>query len=238
MKITQALILFLIVIFSCTLNASTDEWKRIPNDNGMQIFEKNNNKGSLVSLKAEMILPFPIEQVACVLADISKKKQWVPSLIKNRILKETSNYQRIEYLLVDFPWPLKDRDFLFLVNVNVSDNARKITITTRSIIDDKLAPETRFVRGVIHESNMILTDKNGQTKLSFITCTDPKGNLPKWAVNLFTRTLAPSTMFRFRNQVEKTQYDEQEIVRINDLIQEYHLHKGGQINDSRLYVSK
>ena len=238
MKTTQVLILFLIATFGCTLNASTDEWKLIPNDNGIKLFAKQHNKGSLVSLKAEMILPFSIEQVACVLADTSKKKQWAPSLIKNSIIKETSNYQRIEYLLVDFPWPLKDRDFLLLVNVNVSDDARNITITTRSIIDDKLAPETRFVRGFIHECSMILTDEDGQTKLSFITCTDPKGNLPKWAVNLFTRTLAPATMFRFRNQVERTQYDEQEIRRINDLLHGYCHHKSRQINDETLYASK
>ena len=237
-KIVQALIIFLIASFNSNVNASTDEWKIISSDQGMQLFEKQHTKGSLVPLKAEMILPFSIEEVACVLTDTSRKKQWAPSLVKNSILKEPSIYERIEYLIVDFPWPLLDRDFLFHVEVNVSDDSKEINIIARSIIDDTLAPETHLVRGFIHESSMVLTDENEQTKLSITTYTDPKGKLPKWVVNLFTRILAPSTLNRFRHQVELNLYGEHEINRIKDLVQGYHDYKSLQINHKKLQAHK
>ncbi len=237
-KALLVLVILLGITSNCYANTSKDDWEIISNDEGMQLFEKQNNKGSLVPLKAEMLLPFPIEEVACVLADTSRKKQWAPSLVKNRILKELSIYERIEYLLVDFPWPLLDREFLFHVGVSVSDDAKEITITANSIIDDILAPETQFVRGFIHESSLILKDENGQTRLSAITYTDPKGKLPKWAVNLFTRILAPDTLQKFRQQVEQNLYDEKDIKRIKDFIQGYRDYKNIRINHKNLHAHK
>jgi hypothetical protein len=125
-------------------------------------------------------------------------------LEENRLLRQISPSEFIEYTHIGTPFIMKDRDFVIRVRVRFSSLERQIVVTNEST-EDPAAPERGYVRGRLNETTFRLTALDGaHTRLSGEIHADPMGSVPKWIVNLFQKQWPRSTFDRIQDQLRKT----------------------------------
>lgn len=181
-------------------------WKPQSDADGIRLYEADVVRGGIVPVKAEMTIPGSIEEISAVLEDIPRRRDWVLHFGESRLLQRESDYRQTEYLRMNMPWPVADRAALLQVNISVSADLRTATVEAHSV--DCCLPDgaPRNVRAEVHASTFQMTQDGDQVRVLGLVFIDPRGALPKWAVNLYTRVVARSTLSNLRRQVARKLY--------------------------------
>lgn len=179
-------------------------WTGAGEGDGIKTFKKEIADDPIIGLRGQGVIDAPVAKVAQVLFDNSRATEWMDSLADTRIVKKISEYERIEYVHVSTP-PilLKDREFVNHSSVHYDPKEKTIYVTFEPAEDSLVAP-TSYIRGRLHGGFLLKSIQNGQ-KTFLITEMhgDPKGDVPKWIVNMFQAGWAKNTIERIREQVKK-----------------------------------
>jgi hypothetical protein len=186
------------------VNLEAKAWVGSGDADGIKTFIREIENDPIIGLRGEGVIDAPIAKVAQVIFDNSRATEWVDSLADTHIVKKISAYDQIEYAHVSTP-PiiLKDREFVTHASVHYNPQLKTIYVTLEPA-DDSLVPPTNYIRGALHGGFLLKPIANGQ-KTFLITEMkgDPKGDVPKWIVNLFQAGWAKNTIERIRAQVKK-----------------------------------
>ena len=210
------LIVFAILVVAPAYALAIDKsWKAVSDFDGIIVYEKDNLKSDLVALRAEAIIDAKINKVCTVLADHSRKKEWMPRLKSIIPIKVISPYERFEYSESNIPWPFTDREFLTYITGDVTRDKKKqlktVFIKLRSVEETQLpknltnsVPKTKNVRAQLHYSHINLekVDENS-TKLTIEFVTDPRGAIPTWIVNIVQRDWPRNLILALKKQVKR-----------------------------------
>jgi hypothetical protein len=179
-------------------------WTHSGEGDGIKTFIKEAKNDPLIGLRGQGIIDAPIAQVAQVIFDNSRATEWVDSLADTRIVKKISDYEQIEYAHVSTPpIVLKDREFLTHASVHYRPKEKTIYVTLEPA-DNSLVPPTKYIRGTVNGGFLLKSIDDG--KKTFLVTEmhgDPKGDVPKWIVNMFQGGWAKNTIERIRRQVKK-----------------------------------
>ncbi|MCP4913542.1 MAG: hypothetical protein GY909_10520 [Oligoflexia bacterium] len=182
----KTLILFLFCQSLFALTADDFDWHLKEEKNNIKVFSADVHKETgIVPIKAQTTFNHSVAKILSVISDTSRKKEWVPKLLKGYIVEETNEYDRVEYALYDSPWPFDDRAFVISTRGIYNKKDRSILIEIKSIPHDKVPLNPDFVRGETHIGNVYI--KYLEPEKSFfevILLTDFKGNIPTWIVNI------------------------------------------------------
>lgn len=195
------------------------DWEEISSEDGIVVHRREVPGSDLVAFKGETVIQAPIAKVANVLIDTSRKLEWVAKIVEAKNVRETSDFERVEYNHTATPWPLKDRDFVFEAKAEFDLPKKQVAFRMKSV-EDPLMPEKNCVRGELKNSVYLLTSLNEgkSTKVYVEIQADPKGSIPKWIVNLFQKSWPRITLEGIRKQVAKP--DVQEHPQIKAMFQE------------------
>ncbi|MEO5970562.1 MAG: START domain-containing protein [Bdellovibrionia bacterium] len=204
----------LIVFVAMPLSASVEKpnyislddksWAESGEGDGIRTFKKELENDPIVGLRGQGVIDAPIAKVAQVIFDTARSPEWIDSLADARVVKKVSDYEQVTYSHISTP-PiiLKDREFLTNAKVHYYPKEKTIHVTLEPA-DDSLVPPTRYIRGTIHGGFLLKPIENGQkTFLVTEMHGDPKGDVPKWIVNMFQTGWAKNTIERIRKQVKK-----------------------------------
>jgi hypothetical protein len=181
-------------------------WRLESSSDGITLYRGSIPGSAVIPVKATMTIPGTIEDVSLVLEDIPRRQEWVGSRTRSVLLDRTSDYEQLEYLRVNLPWPVVDRSALIRARVSVSDDRTRATITAESIRFHRADTLARLVRAWFHASSFQMTQTPGQVEVTTLVCVDPGGSIPKWLVHHFTRRVARSTLVGLRKQVSRGLY--------------------------------
>lgn len=191
------LILFLIHIQTYALSQNDFEWQLSEEKGTIKVYNSDVHKSTgIVPIKATNILNHSMPKILSVIADVTRKKEWVPNLLKANIVEQKNKYERIEYALYDSPWPFHDREFIIQTKGSYNPKDKSIYIEIKSTKDSNVPLNTDYVRGFTHIGNVYMRyiDKE-KTFFEIILLTDFKGNIPTWIINLVQRKW-PYKLFR------------------------------------------
>jgi hypothetical protein len=178
----------------------------------------------IVPLKAVMTIPGTIEEVALVLEDIPRRGEWISNFGQSVLLERTNDYDRTEYLRVDVPWPARNRTAVIRARVTVSDDLRRATIAAESV-DSHLADKLpTIVRAKVYASTFQMTQVAGHVEVVALVFIDPRGSIPKWIVNYFSRRAARVTLIGLRRQVARKLYTRAQLMTMHRRIHGYGTH--------------
>ncbi|MFT6069033.1 MAG: hypothetical protein ACJAT2_003676 [Bacteriovoracaceae bacterium] len=185
----RAYLITLLLIFTSTkvfaISGDDFVWKIANKRNGITVFKAEEHESGLVPIKVETILPFPPSRVLSVIADTSRKQEWVPDLMIVETVKKIDEYDKIEYSVYDSPWPFSDRSFLVHIKSIAYVKEKKLVIKLNSIELPEIPKKKEYVRGFTYNGDVILkNDGKGNSYFQVLFLTDFKGNIPKWIVNM------------------------------------------------------
>jgi hypothetical protein len=181
-------------------------WRLESSSDGIALYTGSVPGVGIVPLKAVMTIPGTIEEVSLVLEDLSRRREWVSNLGGSVLLERTNDYDQTEYLRVNVPWPAVDRSALIRARITVSDDLERATIAAESV--DSCAADTlpRLVRSKVYASTFQMTQKGDHVEVVALVFIDPRGSIPKWIVNYFSRRVSRATLSGLRRQVARKLY--------------------------------
>lgn len=181
-------------------------WRLDSSSNGITLYQGSVPGVGIVPLKAVMTIPGTIEEVALVLEDIPRRREWISNFGRSVLLERANGYDQTEYLAVDVPWPVQDRSALLRARVTVSDDLRRATIAAESVNSHPADTLPPLVRSKVYASTFQMTQVGKRVEVVALIFVDPRGSIPKWVVNYFARRGARVTLSGLRRQVARKLY--------------------------------
>ncbi|XP_072519218.1 START domain containing 14 [Salminus brasiliensis] len=183
---------------------STENWQSKYNKNGMEVWVEvpsmNSPQGnkSNFSRVHKIKCKISIGDVSAatmydVLHDNKYRKTWDPAMLESFEIARLAPNADVGYYSWLCPKPLKNRDVVTLRSWQASED--EYIIVNYSVKHAKYPPRKDLVRAVSHLTGY-LVKPTGPNSCSFtyLSQADPKGSLPKWAVNKASQVLAPKVM--------------------------------------------
>lgn len=198
-------ILLIILTKSPFLWAYNIEWLAINVDSKVIVHKGKVTELGLLAFKGSDVLNHSMVDIISVLADIDKSEQWVSRLIKAETIETISPLERIDYNLLNLPWPFSNRDFVFKISTtdSISTNGSLVLFKLKSVDHPLMPVQKGVVRGRVLQGYVKLnTQGNKQkTQLEIMMLVDPKGALPEWLVNFVNRYWAVKTINSLKKQL-------------------------------------
>ncbi|MEN0048161.1 MAG: START domain-containing protein [Bacteroidota bacterium] len=171
---------FFLLVFSNQLLAQTN-WKKAYDEEDVLIYTRTTKEG-LFEFKASTTYNYAVEKVLAAIRDFKSYPEWSYKTKEFRLLERLSEDEHYAYSVVDFPFPMKDRDLVMLSKTSYLSD-KSIFIQMESVADKM--EETDYVRmeGIKGFWKLIpLSDK--KTKVVYQIASDPNG-MPNWLIELF-----------------------------------------------------
>lgn len=201
------LLLFLMLFSNSYASELSDiKWKEISNHDQIQVYipKSYEHKSGLVPIRFKAVLKHPIERVLAVLADETRKMEWVPKANEVRILSKKSHTHFTVYYRYDAPWPFSDRDFI-IQNVGKYDQEKQTIFVDLKSVDHPNDPNASgTVRGTTYSGYSIIKPLNQkETSVEMGLLTAFGGFIPKWIINLVQKKWPYKFMDNLKNQLKK-----------------------------------
>jgi hypothetical protein len=177
--------LLLALILDSPLNAQNN-WTLQKEKDGIKISSRHSTASSFNDIRVELDLPGNMEQLATILQDVNKYKEWSYATKKSVLVKKVGPGKLIYYTEIEVPWPATNR--YFYANFELKSDPVTQTMQVVAINLPDYEPATRdlikvpFTRGVW---NITMKSKSS-IHVDYTLELNPGGTLPAWVLNLFS----------------------------------------------------
>lgn len=176
----------LFVIFSICISSSVvwaqNDWVLKKEKDGIQVYFRNFEGSKIRELKIELEVHHSFNGVIDALNDVEACPDWVYACGLVDILEQKSNAEMLYYTVIDFPWPLQDRDAYITTNNEYTSTT--FTSTSHGIVDYKPATNKLVRLPEIDIEWYVEKRANGIVFIRYTLHSDPGGIIPAWAINL------------------------------------------------------
>jgi hypothetical protein len=157
-------------------------------------------------LKFTFTVQSSLSALVALIDDVPNYSKWVYKLDDSKIIKKINDQEMLYYNVMDFPWPLTDRDMI-AYNKVYQDPQSKI-VTSHSIgVPSQLEEHEDFVRIKTVEVKYILKpNQDGTVTVDYYLKSDPAGNLPAWIINLALEYGPTESIKKFRSMLKEEPY--------------------------------
>lgn len=155
--------------------------------NNIKVWTIQNSDNPVLSYKAETVLDTSIERAVGIVLDVEHAQSWIPNVASAQLLSQDLNKGEFKlYMVLDFPFPLKDRDLIVQGKI-AKDSNGIISIKNKAIQQGK-AKNPDYVR-LQHYQGDWSFQKLAENKVKVITSgfADPEGSIPQSVTNLFVK---------------------------------------------------
>lgn len=208
-RIRWAALVLLAVLLTWTLalTAASGDWTLMYERDGFKAYER---RGTPPSYRAEGSLNVDLAEVAAVLVDIPREKEWVSHLSESRLLEGDPLSHTIVYSRYHLPWPVKDRDAVIENVVEERPKQGEVRVRFHTVCAPAAPEHSECIRVPLCDGEFYLVDTGrGSIRVTYTVRLDPGGWLPAWLVRHFVRDAPAETLRGFKAQVLRTrgQYD-------------------------------
>lgn len=196
-----------VLLFANCAHAGPGEWRFLYEKAGFKAYE---HKGSPLAYKAEGTVDVRLEDLAAVLVDIPRHREWVHHMAESRTLWGDPISHCVIYSRYSLPWPAKDRDAVIETVVEEDIPHAEVRVRFHNITSPAAPVRPDCIRVPMSEGSYTLTDTGrGSVFVTYTISLDPGGWLPAWIVRVFVRDAPLTTLQAFKAQVMATrgQYD-------------------------------
>ena len=93
-------------------NAQEAKWELKKDRNDVKVYVREATDSPFKELKMSFDVEASMHAVVALLQDVEAIPDWVYKCTEAYVVKEISQDEEYYYNLVDFPWPMSDRDFV------------------------------------------------------------------------------------------------------------------------------
>ncbi len=195
----------LIHLSSSGLFAKEAEWELFDEYQGLKMYRMEVPGSPLLAYRGEGFIDAPMAKLFTVIEDTPRKPQWMSRIQTAQVIRVLSENEKLEYVHVKLPWPLKDRDFVYKVKVSFDTSSLSAKLHFESVEDPSRPIEPTRIRAHVYYGNFTLTAIDGgrRVRVDADAHADPKGWVPAWAVNIYQKRLPRESIEGLMKQVLK-----------------------------------
>ena len=207
-----------LLIFSIlpTFLFAQEDWELKKDSKGISVWWRATEGTDIKEIKIQLEVEASLNTIVSVMTDVPAYEEWVYATDKSMVIEDESE-DVIYYNIMDFPWPMDDRDLVMRTNV-IQDPDTKI-ITSKSIAAPEKVPyDDDMVRVEMTETEWIVTPLgNNKARIDYRLISDPGGSIPAFLTNIAADYGPYKTMAAFRERVKRPEYSEVNIEGIEEL---------------------
>lgn len=185
MKKTVMFLACVVSAMSLTIQAAVPSDAKLSLDkNNIKVWTFKDPKNTVMSYRAETTLDVPIEKAVALVLDVNNAPKWAPNVAKAEVLsRDNVKGEFTLYMVLDFPFPLKDRDMVVKGKISKDSNG-VISIKNKAITQGK-AVDANFIRLKNYEGDWIFQKlAANKVKVSTTGFADPEGSIPQSVTNM------------------------------------------------------
>jgi hypothetical protein len=133
------------------------------------------------------VIGVEIEAIVALLRDASRFKDWFPNTRESKLL-ERDGAVSYQYSVMSTPWPIADRDHVFLSVLTRDESTGRIDISVDAAPDAHPIQRGRHRVTRAKGSWRLTPQAPDETHVAFAMHLEPGGSIPDWMVN--TRIVA------------------------------------------------
>lgn len=155
------------------------------NKDNIKVWTFHDPENGTLSYTAETTLNVPIERAVALILDVKNTSTWAPNVAHAELISQHANNGEFSlYMVLDFPFPLQDRDLVVRGYVK-KDAQGVIHIQNRAVTQVK-AIDRKYIRITRYEGNWRFEKIDANTvKVTNTGFADPAGSIPASVANFF-----------------------------------------------------
>jgi len=193
------------------------QWELRKDKHGIKVYVREAIDSPFKELKMKFSIDATMSTVVALLQDIEAIPEWVYKCSESSVVEKINNKEEYYYNLMDFPWPMSDRDLI--LKSKVSQNPVTKVLRSESHAVTNKMPEKEGVIRII-ETNLwweFTPKPNGQIDVDYYLKSNPGGYLPAWLVNLAIDQGPIQTVKRFLKILKDPKYKNVKLDYISEL---------------------
>lgn len=208
--------LLLLVLPSLAIGASGERedgagWELQEEVDGILVFTRDSSLPGLKTVRAETVIPVDDPYViVALLDDVEAAAELMDSVSFVEDLESEEPGTRHMHMVLNVPWPLKDRDVAAALTLLRDEEGRRLILSLTG--KPELIPvDRRYVRVPSFDSSYTLRyDREDGVHVTFETTLDPGGNIPARLVNYGITGMPVKTLANMRRLVSRERYHGQQ----------------------------
>lgn len=158
------------------------------NKNNIKVWTIQDPQKPSMSYRAETTFNVSLEQAVALVLDVENAIKWMPYVAKAEILSRNDQQGEFTlYMVLDFPFPLKDRDLIVKGTIKKQANG-VVRIHNQAITSNQVAINPNYIRLKHYEGDWVFEKlTNDKVKVSNAGYADPEGAIPISVSNLFVQ---------------------------------------------------
>ncbi|RZH09315.1 START domain-containing protein [Acinetobacter pittii] len=187
--------------------ASTEKAKLSLDRNNIKVWTYQKTDNPVFQYKAETTFDVPLERAVAVILDVNRADQWVPYMGKVEMLSQGEKKGEFTlYMVLDFPFPLKDRDVV--VKGKMSKAANGVVTIKNTAISGNYPIQPDVVRLTRYEGDWTFQKlANNKVKVTTSGYADPAGAIPLSFVNMFVQQQPYQMLLKMKREVTSPIYE-------------------------------
>ncbi|MEK5752732.1 START domain-containing protein [Acinetobacter variabilis] len=192
------------VAFAATAQSTSVQNAKLSiNKNNIKVWTYQDERNPVFLYKAETTYNVPIENAVSLILDVDHAVKWVPYMGSIKVLsRDDKKGDFTLYMVLDFPFPLKDRDLI--VQGKMIKNANgQITIKNKAI-QTGYALNPNYVRLTDYQGDWTFQKlANNKVKVSTYGYANPEGSIPLTFVNMFVQQQPYQMLQKMKTELAK-----------------------------------
>lgn len=167
----------------------------------------------LSCFRAEGVIKANIFELMAVIADVSRRHEWMNSLEVSKVIEGDLESSASLYEKYNFPWPTLDRDTVTKATTSINYKTFEVSSKFSNSKHSDYPPVEGIVRIPKLEGGLYFKRVSNQETYTRNTfCVNFGGDLPKWLVNAVGEKMPAETLLDLQKQVLKTKGKYQKFV--------------------------
>lgn len=185
----KKLVMLCVVSASCLTTPifAAETAKLTINKNNIKVWTIQNSHNSMLSYRAETTFNTTLERAVAIVLDVENAQQWMPNVASTEVLSQDLEHGEFKlYMVLDFPFPLKDRDLI--IQGKISKNANGTIQIKNKVSQQGKAINPDYIRLQKYQGDWTFSRlADGKIKVITTGYADPEGIIPQSVSNMFVQ---------------------------------------------------
>ena len=204
-KMKKSLLMLGLSTCICAASAQNIEHAKLSiHKNNIKVWTFQQQSSPVFVYKAETTFNVPLEKAAALILDVDHAVKWVPYVGSVKVLsRDDQKGEFLLYMVLDFPFPLKDRDLV--VKGKMSKDAQGIISIQNTAIEGGYPLNPDYVRIRQYEGDWTFQKLGNQkVKVSTYGYANPEGSIPLSFVNMFVQQQPYQMLQKMKIELSKS----------------------------------
>lgn len=175
------------ILIICMLiagNLCAQSWNFVKERDGIKIYTRKENNGSLKSFMGVMDLKTQMEQVCSLIGNVKNTSWWDENVREIKVLFYEKDKHMQYYLIYHVPWPFTDRDLCVDARISI-DSVSGQRIIYSVPLPDMIPENPDLIRIKKYWQRWTIQPRDqGIIHLILEGSVDPGGSVPAWLYNM------------------------------------------------------